>query len=350
MLQVAGWVSFLGLPASLALQMEKRRELSFWGVVTAGLIGTVVSLLVVAAAPTLANGDGRIATGIRVAAVLLLLTGIGNIGDQLALLRGAVVVFNLMRAATLVLPSVAILILAAFGALTLTSAFLATLTGQSITVLIGCAYTLRNSRGLSRTGVPWNLSLKLWITTVFDSVGGRGDQVALTMLTSAPVVGVYAIAVTCTTAASGVASSLAQASFAQFVRAAGGADEPSLRRLMLVVASCTLAAGAGILAVVALFGEHIFGTDFSGLPPVVAVLLLAAVLQDVWRVRAVRESVRERAGSLAVASAVGLAVMVLVIAVLAANEAVSAVSMAFAFTTMCAVRLLTHLALMRYAR
>ncbi|WP_447643560.1 oligosaccharide flippase family protein [Nocardioides zeae] len=349
-LQVAGWIAFLGLPSALSLQVSKRQELAAWGVVATGLIGLGVAAVVAMAAPTLANGDERIALGMRVVAVLLVFTGLGNIGDQVALLRGAVVVYNVMRAATLVLPSVAILVLAALGHLTVLSAFVATLAGQSITVLLGCAYALRNLRGLKRARVPWSLSLKLWITTVFDSVGGRGDQVALTMLSSAPVVGVYAIAVTCATAASGVANGLAQASFAQFVRSDGAEDELPIRRLMAMVAVSTAVVGSAILAVVALFGDRIFGDDFSGLPPVVAVLLVAGVLQDMWRVRAVRESVREQAGSLAVASAVGLVAMIALIAVLAARDSVNAVSMAMAFMTMCAVRLGTHLGLMRMKR
>lgn len=347
--QVIGWVAFLGLPNGLALQVEKRAEISLWGVCVVGLIGLLAGVLTFVMAPELANADPRIELGVRIVSVLLVFAGLSNIGDQLSLLRGAVYVYNSIRAATLVLPSATIIVMFATGTLTLRSAFIATLIGQVLGIGIGLVVALSLFRVRGRARVPWNFSLRFWFSTVFDSVGGRADQLALTTLTSASVVGVYAVAVTCANAASGLAQALAQTSLTRFVKAAREGQYSSLRRLTMIAASATLSTGALITVLVLLYGRVIFGDDFSALPPIVAVLVLAGSLQDIWKLRAARDAASENAGRLAVASAIGVAVMVGVIVVLAVTDSVSGLSMAFAFLAMCVTRLGIHILLTSWA-
>lgn len=344
-IQLMSWVAFLGLPNGLALQIAKRDEISFWGVALTGLIGLIAAAGTFFLAPVLSNGDPRIELGIRAASILLAFTGVCNIGDQIALLSGRLYVYNAMRAATLVLPSIVIIVLFLAGHLTLPLAYLATVGGQSITVLIGCIVAVSALRRRNRAPIPWGFSLRIWISTVFDSVGGRGDQLALTMLAPVSVVGVYAIAVTCANAASGVSVGLAQASASRFVKAAAGGGSTPLKKLIVAAATLTLLAGSAILLVVTLFGVKIFGDDFAALPPIVAVLVIAAVAQDVWKLRAAHATAHERAGSLAVASCVGLVTMIAVIVMFEVLGALSGVTMALAFLAMCLMRLLAHFVL-----
>lgn len=98
------------------------------------------------------------------------------------------------------------------------------------------------------------------------------------------------------------------------------------------------------------FGQSIFGPDFGALPPIVAVLICASLLQDAWKLRVARDSAQETAGKLAIASAAGLAVMIGVIIALAWFGVVTGLTMAAAFLTMCGVRLIVHVALTALSR
>lgn len=338
-IQVVGWIAFLGLPQGIALQLAKRAELSAWGILTITALGITSAAIVYLVAPNFAHGDSRVETGIRICSVVLVFMGFSSIGDQLSILNARVWVYNSIRAATLLFPSLAIIILFFLGFLNVTTAFLATLIGQSASVLIGTIVAIGALRHKNRARVPWSFSLRLWSSTIFDSVGGRGDQLALTALAPPAVIGVYAIAVTCTTAASGLAQAITQASINRFFRESRVGVVVPIRKLSLLLGLCTAVSGIVILIIVFFFGVSIFGPDFAGLAPVVAILVLAAVTQDLWKLRAARAATHERAGQLAIASAVGLATMGAAIGTFVALNIVSAISMAVAYLAMCSIRL-----------
>ncbi|WDG18740.1 hypothetical protein [Microbacterium sp. Clip185] len=346
-LQVVGWVAFLGLPGGLALQREKRNEVSVAGVWVVGGIGLVAAVVTFLVAPDLANGDSRIELGIRIGAGLLVFWGLGNVGDQLAWVSGKIITYNVIRSATLVFPSFAIIVLFFVGHLTLPAAYISMFAGQVLSIVLGVIVAVRGLRAPGRAAIPWRFSLRSWFAIVFDSVGGRGDQLALTALSSSSVVGVYAIAVTCANAASGIAQGVAQASLTHFVKLTKQGVRVSLARLTLISLLCTLSAGVAIFWVVSAFGQVIFGPDFGSLAPIVAVLVVASALQDVWKLRVARDSARETAGMLAIASAIGLAVMAAVIVILTLNNALTGLSMAGAFLAMGVSRLLAHIVLSR---
>jgi O-antigen/teichoic acid export membrane protein len=348
--QVVGWIAFLGLPRGIALQIEKRREIAMPAVVLVGALGMLSALLVFLAAPVLSNDDDRIEMGMRIASGVLVLAGLSSIGDQTALLRGRLWIYNSIRGCTLILPSCGIIVLSSAGQLTLETAFIVSVAGQVGSVAIGALYALSSLRWLSRAAIPWRFSLQYWTASVFDSVGGRADQLILTAISTPAAVGLYAVAVTCSGAASGLAQALNQTIYARLVRDSKNGQTTSLNRISYIGVGATLFIGALIMLVVWLFWRQLFGPTFDGLVPVLGVLIVASVLSDQWRLRVYFDSARENGAALAVSSIVGLVTMIIAVTLFAAAGLISPLSIAISYALLCAMRIVSRIILVRLKR
>lgn len=338
---VLAWLSPLGLQRGIALQVVKRDEVSVWGVVAMTMLGIAAAIGTFFMAPILGNDDPRMILGIRIASSVLLLAGIGNMGHQLAMMRGAVWSHNLIRAGTQVLPSLLQIVLFLVGALDLVNAYIVMFAGQVFASLYGVVLAVFAISGRSRAPVPWAFSLRFWSASAFDSVAGRLDQVLLAALTAAPVVGVYAIAVTCANASGGLTQALNQVAFSKFVGAekTGAVDPRTLRRMTIVGVATSAATGLVVILAVWWLWRPLFGASFAGLTPIVAVLVLAKVLQSQWMLRVLHDSAKESAGALLPASLISFLVLIASVTVLYTTGNLTGVTMAIAYLGMMIVRL-----------
>jgi O-antigen/teichoic acid export membrane protein len=310
--QILSWVAFLGLPRGLAVQNNKRSSISGVGIIAVALLGPASALLAILSADALSNGDERIAWGIRIGALVLILSGVSQIGIELVLIQGRLWPFNFVRIATLVLPSIAYIVAFVMGRLTLEVAFSITFIGNILSTLIGCAYALPAMRSSRRLPVPWNFSLRFWSTSAFDNVGGRFDQLLLAALSPAAVLGMYAVAVTCASASGGLTQALNHVTYSRFARSGTKADANAvLRQRTLFGAGLSFIVAIPVLLIVIFFGEALFGTGYHDLALVTGILIVSQFLNDQWQLRIYMDSAVEDPSALTLASAMGLAALAL---------------------------------------
>ena len=338
-LQLLSWVSFLGLPRGLSLQAHKREHVSGVGVAVVAALGLLSAVLAVVLAPALSNGDPRLEIGIKISAVILLASGVGQFGTELLLLRGQIRSYNLTRSMVLILPPIAIIVAFAVNALTLRSAFTITLLGQIAAVTAGCLFALKTMRKARRVAVPWDFSLRYWSTSALDAVGGRGDQVVLSALSQTSVLGVYSLAVTCASTSAGLTQALNTLAYSALSRLEGEENKSYLRRRSLVGVALSVTSGIAIVLVVHFFGRVIFGPTFDGLTQVVIVLVVAQLVADQWSLRVLADSASETVQSLVWASAAGIVILAGIIAILVYTSLLSALTMAIAMLIFAAARL-----------
>lgn len=305
--QILSWVAFLGLPRGLAIQQKKHSTISGVGVILVALLGPASAILAIFTADLISNGDERIAIGIRIGALVLILSGVSQIGIELVLVQGRLWPFNFVRIATLVLPSLAYIVAFLTGTLTLEVAFSITFLGNVLSTVIGCAYAIPAIHRARREPVPWNFSLRLWFTAAFDSVGGRLDQLLLTALSPAAVLGMYAVAVTCASASGGLTQALNHVTYSRFAKSETTVNAHALMRQRTVYgAILSMVVAIPVLLVVVFFGEALFGNGYHNLPFVTAILVVSQFLNDQWQLRVYMDSAAEDPRALAIASALGL--------------------------------------------
>jgi O-antigen/teichoic acid export membrane protein len=337
-LQLLSWVSYLGLPRGLALQVYKRHEVSAPGILVVLVLGVGSTVLTWVVAVPLAHGDPRIELAIRFSSLLLLGSGLSQLGTELLVLENRIRAYNVTRSLVLILPSIGIIVAFVTGRLSLESAYIVMLSGQVLATAAGCYFAIR-SRTMSRVAVPWNFSLKSWGTNALDAVGGRGDQVALSALAPTPVLGVYAVAVTCATASAGLTSALNTLAYSRLALPVDAQNEAFLKRRSLLGITFSAVSGSLIILVVHLFGSVLFGPTFGGLTPVVVVLVMAQLIADQWGLRVLAESAQETPTRLIQASMAAIVALVLMVALLAVLGIVSALTMAAAMLAFAVVRL-----------
>jgi O-antigen/teichoic acid export membrane protein len=347
--QVLSWVVFLGLPRGLTLQDHKRSEISGWGIVVVGLLGPASAILAFLGAEALSNGDARIEIGIKISASVLALTGLSQLGIEMVLIDGRLLPFNLVRTATLILPSLAYIVAFFTGSLSLEVAFSITFLGSVVATLIGCAYALPAIKRSHRTPIPWNFSLRYWTTTAFDSVGGRLDQLLLTALNPAAVVGMYAVAVTCASASGGLTQALNHMTYSRFAQSGSVSSSSTglLRRRTLLGGGLSVLVAVPVLLLVVFFGEAIFGPGYHDLAAVTAILIISQFLNDQWQLRIYHDSAAENARALTLASALGLASLALSAYLFYVAGSLNGVHMAICVVVFGAVRLASRTLLRR---
>ncbi len=333
-LHLVAWITPLGLPRGAAIQIVKRAEQSTRAVAAIGLLGVASAGIAFLVAPLVANGDDRILGGIQLGAVVLLFSGTGMLGLELTLLAGEMRRFNLIRATTLVLPSLAIIVLWSLGQLTFEAAFAVNIGCISIAYVIGLVFAMPSIRARGSARAPWGLSLRLWSADLFDSVASRIDVLSLSALAAASEVGVYAVSLTAASVAGGLTQALNLHAYSNFVEQSKRGAKSSLGRVSLAGGALTLGSGVVVVIGTSIFGEALFGPEFSGMVSIVAVLVVAQWLASQWQLIVWHESAHERVRGLAPVSASSLLVFGAAVAVMAATGSASSLAMAFAFLAM----------------
>ncbi|MDT0117735.1 hypothetical protein Q9R20_12115 [Microbacterium sp. PRF11] len=291
------------------------------------------TLIVLVLADALSNGDSRIALGMRLAAVVLCLNGVGQLGVELALANGHITLFNLSRLGYTVLPSLIILGLGASGTLTTVTAYCATLAGQVATVVVGVVITLVLGTKGSAAPTPWRDSLHLWSASAVDSVAGQLGQLVLAALSTASQVGIYSIAVMLGAVAGGLAQALTQVSYSRFLAQARSevvTSAKSLVRLTIIGVASTLIVGVLLIAFVKLFGTVLFGPTFDGLALVTAAAMFSQILSDQWNLRVMFDTANRQVSQLIIASAAGAVTTGVLTVILVLTESLAAPTMALA--------------------
>lgn len=337
-LQIMLWISFLGLPRGLSLRARARDEVSAVGVLTLTGLGLLGAVLVVALAPVISGGDDRIETGIRLSALVLPLAGLAHLGTEIVLVRGRLIAFNVIRSMVLIVPSLGYIVAFLAGSLSVVVAYGVTLLGQVLAVLSGLVVAVPALRRTRRDPLPWSFSLRYWIASAMDGVTSRLDQLILTATVSASVLGVYAVAVTCASAAGGLTQAINHWTYSQMAAHPASAQKMVRSRARIGVV-LSLGTGLVVIAAVAALGTRIFGPDFSGLTPVVAVLVLAQLLHDQWSLRVYRDSAREDGSAIAFSSAVAVVVLAAGAGALQALGLLDGVTMAVVVVASNAARL-----------
>jgi O-antigen/teichoic acid export membrane protein len=339
--QVLSWVAFFGLPRGLSLQEHKRESVSAWGVIIVGLLGPLSAVAAILSADLLSNGDDRIALGMRIGATILVFTGLSQLGFELVLIKGQFWRFNLVRIANVVLPSAGYIVAFLIGRLTLEVAFSITFLANALATVLGCVYAVSAIRLAKSTRVPWNFSLRYWTTSAFDSVGGRLDQLLLSALSPAAVLGSYAVAVTCAAASGGVTQALNHVTYSRFVNIAGSsqANAQLLRRRTIVGGVLSLAVAVPVLIIVVVFGSMLFGPGYEDLATVTAILIVSQFLNDQWQLRIYLDSASEDARALTLSSGLGLLALAVSAALFSVNGTLTGAHMAICVVIFGVVRL-----------
>ncbi|WP_144018450.1 lipopolysaccharide biosynthesis protein [Demequina sp. NBRC 110051] len=345
--QVLSWIAFLGVPRGLAVAARDTAGLAVRSVLVLSMLGMIAAAGVWWAAPVLVSDmNGQVIGFIRVLGLTLVLTGVSHLGSDLLLAAGRMFPWNAIRAFAIIVPSVLQIVLFLLGRLTLGTAFAVQLTCSVFAVLLGSAFAFGH---VKRQGarIPWRFSIAFWGASTVDSVAVRVDQLLLAALLPLEELGVYAVAVTCASAAGAATQALADTSFAKFVERSGGDSRDALRaraRAGLVTSAVT---SLGMVALVALFGDTLFGEGYEGLLPLVAVLLVYQTLGDQWRFRTYHDSAQGQSRDLLLSSVVGLGVLVALVSVIAVLGHLSGVAVAISMVVMATVRLLARRVLAR---
>jgi len=346
-LQLVSWLGFLGIPRGIVLQRKSEgfTPTSSIGIVT--LLGLISAVVCFATAGLVANGDERIEVGIRIASVLLVAIGIGQVGSEYVLAEGRMRVWNLARLSTVMLPAAANIVGFFGGWLTLEYAYLATLAGQVVATLVGCILAIPVFKNKRHGKLPWAFSFHYWSATAFDSLGGRADQLLLAALATPAALGTYAIGITFAAASGALTQAVNHSSYGRLVAAAtaenGESDASVVRRDFSKRAwfafGVSTVVGAAVVLVVEVFGSWLLGPGFEDIGVITMFLVLAQIVNDQWQLRVYADSATREGRYLTYASASAFVVLVLGVVALEVLDAFNSVSMAVLLIFTGAVRL-----------
>ncbi|TFD20183.1 hypothetical protein E3T31_14800 [Cryobacterium sp. TMS1-13-1] len=338
-IQLLSWTAFLGLPRTLAVAATQRRLVSRSGLLSTTLLGVVSTILALSTADVVANGNDQLALLIRIAAPQLLFAGLAQLGMEYALSKGRFALWNTLRSSNLILPSAAVLVAFSFGTLTFEFVYAATLFGQVLTIILGSLICIPLFRRSGRVRVPWRFTLQFWSTSAVDAVGGRIDQLLLAAMAPPNVLGVYAVAVTCASAAAGATQAINDITFSRFLNAEMKSDSSTLRSRSLVGLAASLTSGILVVVLISLLAVPLFGTDFESLPTVSAILIIYQGITDQWNLRTYLDSASLNGRGLAVSSVIGLVALVGGLAIFLQFESLNGSVMAMCMVAMALVRL-----------
>jgi O-antigen/teichoic acid export membrane protein len=337
--QLIGWMGFLGLPRGVAVQSQRLGAPGRASILWLTVCGFGSTAICFATADLVANGDERIAAGIRVASIVLIATGVGQLGIERVLAEGKLRLWNFARAGILVVPSLAFIVAFVFGGLSPELAFTAMLGGQVLTTLIGCAFAIPLIRRATSQSSPWKFSLHIWSVSAFDSVGGRLDQLLLAALASPSMLGTYVVSVTLASASGAATQALNHVSYSRFLQASDDSRTVQLRQRSLFGLIVSALAGTVVVFFVAVLGERFLGSDFNGLVTTTAALIVFQALNDQWQLRVYYDSAAEEARHLTYSSGIALAAMVVCVVGLELTDNLNSMSMAVTMIFFGVVRL-----------
>ncbi|WP_230621002.1 lipopolysaccharide biosynthesis protein [Rhodococcoides fascians] len=303
--QVMSWISFLGLPRPLAVSLAKGRAINFGSALWLTGLGIISCALLIFASPILSGGDTRIERGIAIFSVLLILSGLAQLGLEMLHLTSRFMLWNMLRSTSLILPSLISIGLYLTSELDIRTGLAALFIGQLAFViggLIAVAPAVRTlTSGLKQ---QWGFSLRYWFSTVFDSVGARLDQILLAALATSAQLGTYAVAVTCASASGAVTQALNHVAFPAHVSSDGSTGGHARQAVIGTVLS--VLSGLVVVAVLHYAGTAIFGDSFQDLAKISAILIVFQVLTDQWQLIVYVNTAKLRSQALFISSLVGL--------------------------------------------
>jgi O-antigen/teichoic acid export membrane protein len=347
--QVLGWIGFLGLPRPLAVNVVSNNRINYGSVFWLSVLGIIGTLSLNVGATVLSGGDSRIEIGIRIFSPLLVFSGFAQLGAESLHLRSKFLYWNILRSSSLIIPSISTIALYLSGHLTITSAVGSLFLGQLFYVVGGFCASVPALRNL-KPGMhqDWGFSLKFWSATVFDSLGGRLDQVLLAALVSTVQLGSYAVAVTCASASGALTQAFNHVAFPGHLSSEDSSSNYK-RQALIGIGTSTLS-GSAVVAVVALYGTKIFGPTFDDLAAISAILVAYQVAADQWQLIVYRDSAQLKSGRISFASVIGLVLLVISAAVLYSFNLLNAVSMAACMFVFGVSRITAYLLMVRFIR
>lgn len=345
--QLLAWISFLGIPRGLAVTTLGIGKTRLSAIVVLTVMGALSAGLVWIFADVFASDDPTVATFMRVASLVLVLSGLASLGYDRALGKGWQVRVNVVRFFNVIAPSIGILVLALYDELSLTSAFIIQLSAQVIASILSLGL-LVGAIGLEGARIPWRFSLGFWSTSALDSVAGKADQVVLIALAPYSDLGVYAVALTCASASGAFTQAVGDVAFSRFLKNSGeGTESRGLRSKVLQGMVASIVASVTVVVAVALLARPLFGPDYDDLPQIVVALCIAQLMNDQWRIRSYWDSAHLRSRELAISSIAGLALFAVAVTLIEVTGGVGAIGMALAMIVMGAGRLLMRAILVR---
>ncbi|MGC5077835.1 hypothetical protein [Agrococcus sp. DT81.2] len=347
-IQVLGFVAFVGLPRGVAVQDHREASASRAAVVLVGAIGLLSASACFLAAEQLAGGVPWVADAIRISTAVLALAGVYQIGVERLLLTSRLSIYNLSRICNVVLPSVGYIVAFLAGALTLELAFVISLSGQLLASIVGVVSSFGVVARSSRKRAPWRFSLSMWSSTVVDGVAWRMDQVVLAMFASSATLGVYAVASTIASASGGLTQAINTVLYGRFAATAHDGAGLTRRSRAIALASSLIASTAMIVAM-GLWHEALLGPTFDGVMAPLVLLCIAQSLNDQWQLQVYRQAAAQTSAGLTAPSWIGLAAFGVVAIGFTAAGQLDATTMALAVLSGAVVRIALRLALQRSA-
>lgn len=341
-IQVLGFVAFIGLPRGVAVQDHREASASRAAVVLVGAIGLLSASACFLLADQLAGGEPWVAHAIRISSVVLAVAGVYQIGVERLLVASRLKAYNLSRVCNVVLPSLGYIVAFLAGALTLELAFSISLTGQLLASLVGVVSSFGLIRRSSAKRPPWRFSTSMWSSTVVDGVAWRMDQVLLAMLATSATLGIYAVASTIAAASGGLTQALNAVLYGRFAAMASDGRTAMRRNRVISLGSSVLASTAMIVAI-GIWQEALLGPTFDGLLTPLILLCIAQALNDQWQLQVYRQAAAQTSTGLTLPSWVGLASFGVVAAAFAAAGSLDAATMALAVLSGAVVRIILRL-------
>lgn len=308
--QVVSWIGYLGLPRGLSVQDNSYGSSSAFGVIIIGSLSLFTAVACFFLAPELSNGDEWTTNAIRIASATLLFAGVYQLGVEFTLIQGRIAALNVIRAFTMILPSIGYILLFIFGALTLQNAFLVTLAGQLGASLAGLIASIPLLRRLDRSQVSWSFSLRLWSSTVSEGIATRVDQMILAIVAPPAALGVYAIAATGAAASGGLTQAMNSVAYGRIAIDASDHKAIMRSRTILGIVS-SLITSTFVLILVGEFNTQLLGPGFETVSAPLAILCFAQLLNDQWQLRVFMQSATRDSSWLLGPSIAGLIVMAL---------------------------------------
>lgn len=338
--QLLAWLAFLGLPRGMSVEYARDdTSVSRNGIVWLSILGVSSCVVTWSCADILANGNPLVSGAIRITALVLPLTGLTQLGIEVLLAQGKLTKWNLIRCASLVLPSIVIIGAFAIGELSLEVAFLATFAGTSIATLAGAAACLPLVLRVARKKAPWSSSVNFWGASSFDNIAGRIDQILLVALTSPSSLGVYAVAVTCASASGVVTQAINHVSFSKFIVSDDSEKRGALASRAITGLYASTISGGLVIATVSVFGHQLFGPGFEDLTAVTACLVVFQIINDQWQLRLYADSASGTTRASALAPLIGVVVMIISVYLLQSNNLLTASTMAMSLIVFGLTRL-----------
>lgn len=285
-LTVLAWLVYFGVPNAAGYMSSKNRSSTVSvAAVLSAVLGALAGIVLWFVAPWFAeNYPPYVTTGLRVVSVLLPFVGVAYCSQEIAYAESRMHLWNLLRATPLVLPSIAVVVLALTGTLSVESAIAVYLGSMVVYILVAIGLLVpRLGRGVAwgQARSVFSYALPRWASAASDAVTARMDQVLMVVMSTPAELGRYAVATTAVLVANPLSRAVGVMMYPDSRNADGNSDlallhKKTRRRSVLL----STASGIVVIAIGAPFVGLVFGPEFEGLRPIMALLVLAGILND----------------------------------------------------------------------